>query len=38
VPATITAIEEGIVIVDLNHPLAGKRLNFKIKLSGIKPS
>ena len=38
VPATITAIEEGIVIVDLNHPLAGKRLNFKIKLSDIKPS
>jgi FKBP-type peptidyl-prolyl cis-trans isomerase 2 len=38
VPATVTAIEEGIVVVDLNHPLAGKRLNFKIKLSGIKPS
>ena len=38
VPATITAIEEGIVSVDLNHPLAGKRLNFKIKLSAIKPS
>lgn len=38
VPAMVTAIEEGIVVVDLNHPLAGKRLNFKIKLSGIKPS
>ena len=38
VPATITSIEEGIVLVDLNHPLAGKRLNFKIKLSVIKPS
>jgi FKBP-type peptidyl-prolyl cis-trans isomerase 2 len=38
VPATITSIEEGIVLVDLNHPLAGKRLNFKIKLSAIKPS
>ena len=38
VPAIVTAIEEGIVVVDLNHPLAGKRLNFKIKLSGITPS
>jgi len=38
VPATITSIEEGIVSVDLNHPLAGKRLNFKIKLSAIKSS
>ena len=38
VPAMVTAIEEAIVVVDLNHPLAGKRLNFKIKLSGIKPS
>ena len=38
VPATITSIEEGVVLVDLNHPLAGKRLNFKIKLSAIKPS
>jgi peptidylprolyl isomerase len=38
VPAVVTAIEGGIVVVDLNHPLAGKRLNFKIKLSGIKSS
>lgn len=38
IPAIVTSIEEGIVVVDLNHPLAGKRLNFKIKLSGIKSS
>ena len=38
VPAMITTIEEGIVSVDLNHPLAGKRLNFKIKLSSIASS
>jgi peptidylprolyl isomerase len=38
VPATISSIEGEIVVVDLNHPLAGKRLNFKIKLSAIKLS
>lgn len=38
VPATIKAIEDGIISVDLNHPLAGKKLNFKIKLSAITSS
>ncbi|MDE1844697.1 MAG: peptidylprolyl isomerase [Thaumarchaeota archaeon] len=35
VPATITEVQEGIISVDLNHPLAGKKLNFKIKISVI---
>ncbi|HVZ62904.1 MAG TPA: peptidylprolyl isomerase [Candidatus Nitrosotalea sp.] len=35
VPATITEVQGGIVSVDLNHPLAGKILNFKIKVSAI---
>jgi len=38
VPATITDVQGGIVSVDLNHPLAGKKLNFKIKVSVITSS
>ena len=35
VPAKITKIDGDVVSVDLNHPLAGHALNFKIKISGI---
>ena len=35
IPATITEVQEGIISVDLNHPLAGKKLNFKIRVSVI---
>ena len=38
VPATITDVQGVIVSVDLNHPLAGKKLNFKIKVSVITSS
>ena len=38
VPAVIMSVEDQIISVDLNHPLAGKRLNFKIKLSSITSS
>ncbi len=31
-PASIKSIEDDEVIIDLNHPMAGKVLNFKIKI------
>ncbi|HXX06339.1 MAG TPA: peptidylprolyl isomerase [Candidatus Bathyarchaeia archaeon] len=35
IPAMITAVDGNTVSVDLNHPLAGKTLNFKIKIKEI---
>jgi FKBP-type peptidyl-prolyl cis-trans isomerase 2 len=31
-PASIKSVEEDEVVIDLNHPMAGKVLNFKIKI------
>ncbi len=35
IPATIVGLAEQNIIIDLNHPLAGKDLNFTIKLISI---
>ena len=35
IPAAIKEIKDNEVIIDLNHPLAGKELNFKVKVVGI---
>jgi len=31
IPATIKEIRESTILVDVNHPMAGKNLNFKLK-------
>lgn len=35
VPARITSVDAENVIMDLNHPLAGKTLHFKVKIIAI---
>ena len=35
IPARITKIVDGKVTIDINHPLAGKKLTFTVKIVGI---
>lgn len=39
VPATIKEVKDDVIDIDLNHPMAGKTLNFKIKIleTGCEP-
>jgi FKBP-type peptidyl-prolyl cis-trans isomerase SlyD len=38
VPVRVHEIKENTVIMDFNHPLAGKTLSFDVKITDIKPS
>ncbi len=38
IPAKIVGVDNETITIDLNHPLAGKKLNFKIKLVDSEPS
>jgi len=35
IPASVKEITDDSVVVDLNHPLAGKELNFKVKVVAV---
>ena len=38
VPVIVTAIEDGVVTVDGNHPLAGKELHFECSITEVRPA
>jgi FKBP-type peptidyl-prolyl cis-trans isomerase SlyD len=37
-PITVREIKGDMVTVDLNHPLAGQRLFFEVKICGVRPA
>lgn len=37
-PITIMEVKGEMVVVDLNHPLAGERLFFEVKICGVRPA
>ncbi len=34
-PVRVHEVSESIIVLDLNHPLAGKNLNFEVKILGV---
>ena len=37
-PITVQEVKDDMVVVDLNHPLAGERLFFEVNIRGIRPA
>lgn len=37
-PITVKEVKEEMVVVDLNHPLAGERLFFEVNIRGVRPA
>jgi FKBP-type peptidyl-prolyl cis-trans isomerase 2 len=37
-PMTVREVKEDMVVVDLNHPLAGERLFFEVNIRGVRPA
>jgi FKBP-type peptidyl-prolyl cis-trans isomerase SlyD len=37
-PITVRDVGEEMVVVDLNHPLAGERLFFEVSIRGVRPA
>jgi FKBP-type peptidyl-prolyl cis-trans isomerase SlyD len=37
-PITVKEVKGDIVLVDLNHPLAGERLFFEVSIRGVRPA
>lgn len=37
-PITVREVKDDMVVVDLNHPLAGERLFFEVNVRGVRPA
>jgi len=37
-PITVMEVTSDMVVVDLNHPLAGERLFFEVSIRGVRPA
>lgn len=37
-PITVQEVKDDMVVVDLNHPLAGERLFFEVNVRGVRPA
>ena len=37
-PITVKEVRQDVVVIDLNHPLAGERLFFEVNIRGVRPA